>query len=676
MLDWLLNSLQVSNQVVTATTVIIAASLMFYNLSHGIRDRVVRASSLVLGCVVAVYIGSVFLALGFENPVAHFETWLRFRWLGIAFMPAALFHLSDALLETTGVASRGRRRRILRLLYVYATMFFVLAAMTDVIVQNPTRYPVPAFQAGSLWLLYLIYVGVTLVVSFNNVLRARRRCLTPVTHRRMTYLLLTFLMPAIGTFPYTVFVPPSPDHLLLVMILINVGNLGITLMLAFMAYPLAFFGQNRPDRVIKRELLRFMLRGPLTGIIVLAVIVFMPAATHALRLPGVDFLPFVAVAAVLLVQWAIALALPTLDRFLVFPGDQDQARQLQELSEHLLTPTDARQQLAAILAALCDYLRSSSGFIVSFDTERAQLESVIGAVPPSKSWLASPEFLALADLDVINTNTDDPDNGMAPPAGFVRVGELMAWQSFWLLPLHNPRSRHATEADESQGRLIGLLGLLARAPQPDLKEDEQAVLSALCRRAGRVLDDLRLQTDIFATLQGLLPEMDAVQSLPGTARYGDAPALARSSVADDIEPLADEAKSELTELIHEAMRDYWGGPRLTEGRLLALNVVKQALVDNDGNPARAVRAVLKQAIESLRPAGLPRKTAEWTLYNVLEMRFVQGKKVSEVADSLSMSAANIYRKQRFAIEQVARQVALMERDSQKPPPAEPESPSK
>ena len=655
MIDWLLSSLQVSNQVVTATTVIIAASLMFYNLSHNIGDRVVRSSSVVLGCVIAVYIGSVFLSLGYDNPNAHIETWLRFRWLGIAFIPAALFHLSDALLETTGVASRGRRRRILRLLYTYGTVFFVLSATTDLLVQNPTRDPIPTLHPGPLWPLYLIYIALAVGVSFNNVLRARRRCLTPVTHRRMTYLLLTFLMPAIGTFPFTLLVPPSPDHLLLVSILLNVGNIGIALMLAFMAYPLAFFGQNRPDRVIKRELLRFMLRGPLTGIVVLAVIVFMPAITRGLRLPGVDFLPFVAVAAVLLVQWGIALCLPILDRWLVYPGDQDQARQLQALSEHLLTPTDARQQLAAILAALCDYLRSPSGFIVSFEAERPHLESVIGALPPSQTWLASPEFAALADLES-RAPTDHPV--------LSESSELIALQGFWLLPLHNPRGSGQESALDAPERLIGMLGLWARAPQPDLNADEQGVLAALCRRAGRVLDDMRLQSDIFAMLQGLLPEMDAVQNLPGTARYGDAPALARSSEADDIEPLTDEAQSELAALIHEAIRDYWGGPRLTEGRLLALNVVRQALSDNDDNPARAVRAVLKRAIESLRPSGIPRKTAEWTLYNVLEMRFVQGKKVSEVADSLSMSAANIYRKQRIAIEQVAVQVAQMERDAQ------------
>src|SRR5215472_663423 len=120
MIYLLFGALQILNEVITATTVVIAASLAFYNLSHGIRDRVVRTSSLVLACVVVVYIGDVFLALARANPSAHVEAWLRFRWIGIAFIPATLFHLSDALLETTGIVSRGRRRRVLRILYVYA----------------------------------------------------------------------------------------------------------------------------------------------------------------------------------------------------------------------------------------------------------------------------------------------------------------------------------------------------------------------------------------------------------------------------------------------------------------------------------------------------------------------------------------------------------------------------
>ncbi|MHB8626636.1 MAG: hypothetical protein ACYDBJ_05355 [Aggregatilineales bacterium] len=664
MIDLLFGALQILNEVITATTVIIAASLAFYNLSHGIRDRVVRTSSLVLGCVIVVYISDVFLALGRANPSAHVEAWLRISWIGIAFIPATLFHLSDALLETTGIVSRGRRRRVLRLLYLYGVVFLLTATGTDLIVRQPARNPFPTMHAGPLWPLYLLYFGLTVAVSFNNVLRARRRCLTPVTHRRMTYLLLTFLMPAVGIFPYTLLIFPSPDHALLLLILVDLGNIAIAFMLAFMSYPLAFFGQNRPDRVIKGELLRFLLRGPLTGIVVLSVILFMPAITRALALPGADFLPFVAVASVLLVQWGIALALPILDRRLVYASDHDQAQQLQAVSDRLLTPADARQQFETILAAVCDYLRTPSAFIVSFGAHEAKLESVIGSLHPAQTWLSSPEFMTLAD----------PDAPVPEGMTISEDSDLIAWQSFWIMPLRNvrhprqvvPTRTNGTANVEQQNdateqfpeQIIGALGVWARAPQIDLTTDEQLVFEALCRRAARVLSDMRLQGDIFSILQGLLPEMDALQRLRGPARYGNAPALAKSD-GDGSTPLD---SSELAHLIHEALRDYWGGPGLTESRLLALNVVKRALAQNDDNQARAIRAVLSQAIESLRPEGPPRKTADWTLYNVLNMRFVQGRKASEVAESLAMSEASIYRKQGTAIAQVAARVEAMEHD--------------
>lgn len=666
--------LQISNEAITATAVIIAASLLLYNLSHGIRDRVVRSSSVVLCCVLAAYIGDVFVALGNGNPFAHIEAWLRFQWIGIAFAPAALFHLSDALLETTGLASRGRRKRVVRILYLYGIVFLLTATGTDLIVQHLALRPIPSMQPGPLFSLYLIYFTITLVISFNNVLRARRRCLTSVTHRRMTYLLLTFLMPAAGIFPYSLILSRASDNTVWILLLINLGNISVVLMLAFMAYPLAFFGQNKPDRVIKADLLRFLLRGPGTAIIVLMVILFLPA-TRFFGLPGLEFLPFVAVAAVLLTQWAIAVFLPYLDRLLIYGKDQDDARQLRELGEHLLTQADARQLLETILAAACDYLRTPSAFVVSLNGEGAKLESSVGSLLPSQTWLTSPELLQLTAalspntphaeeskvpaLQVMGIGSPAPNSEKEPggevnlpelPDGFTAHDDLITWGSYWLVPLRSARPNGHTN------RLIGLLGVWARSPQPDLEDEEPDVFAALYHRAARVLDDALLQQEIFGTLKGLLPEIDAVQQMPGAARFGNAPALAQ--------PTSDVVKQpDFTDLIRDALRDYWGGPRLTESRLLQLNVVRRALAENDGNPARAVRAVLSKAIESLRPEGQRLMTTEWTLYNVLDMRFVQGRKVLDVADKLAMSEANIHRKQRVAIEQVAQKIAEMEHET-------------
>ena len=74
--------------------------------------------------------------------------------------------------------------------------------------------------------------------------------------------------------------------------------------------------------------------------------------------------------------------------------------------------------------------------------------------------------------------------------------------------------------------------------------------------------------------------------------------------------------------------------------------------------------MLAQAIENLKPEGeRSMTTTEWILYNILEMRFLQGRKVRDVALRLAMSESDLYRKQRFAIEEVARQIGEMERGS-------------
>ena len=44
------------------------------------------------------------------------------------------------------------------------------------------------------------------------------------------------------------------------------------------------------------------------------------------------------------------------------------------------------------------------------------------------------------------------------------------------------------------------------------------------------------------------------------------------------------------------------------------------------------------------------------------MKFLQGRKVRDVAMRLAMSEADLYRKQRIAIEEVARGVTQMERE--------------
>ena len=117
---------------------------------------------------------------------------------------------------------------------------------------------------------------------------------------------------------------------------------------------------------------------------------------------------------------------------------------------------------------------------------------------------------------------------------------------------------------------------------------------------------------------------------------------------------------ELTQWVKEALTHYWGGPKLTGSPLLKLTIVQAALNQHDGNSANALRAVLREAMEQIKPEGERRLTGEWILYNILEMKFMEGRKVREIALRLAMSEADLYRKQRVAIEAVARVMTEME----------------
>lgn len=640
--------LELINETLTATIVIVTVSILLYNLARDTQDRVTRASSVVLFCVFVVFLADVLISL--DPGGSYLEVWLRFQWIGIAFVPAALFHLSDALLATTGRPSRGRRWLVVRIAYAIAALLTGLALFSDSLIHGPAETGAPRMISGPTFPVYVAFLLVLALVSMINVIRARRRCLTRYTQRRMTYLLSVFLAPAWGVFPYSLlFQRLGGEQDTLLLVIVNLANLLVMMMLIFLAYPLSFFGSEKPDRVVKARLLEFMLRGPLTAAALLAVVLFVPRASNVLGLDGDALMPFAAVGVLLFLQWSITLLLPVLQRVLIYTQDQRQAEWIQRLSDRLLTEADASQLLESILAAICDNLRVPTAFVARIEADGAQLVQVAGSLVPSPEALTAPELstLGASGEDQLGENIK-------------RIGGFFVWRSYWLVPLHY----HRRGQNGVTVPILGILGVWARAPEPDFTEDEEEIFHALAAQVGRVLEDVQHQSEVFALLEGLAPQLDMMQQLRGVSRYGH---VAQAPPATD-ELLAD---PQFSDHVKDALRDYWGGPRLTDSELLKLNIVWREMEGaNDNNPVRALRTVLTQAIENLKPEGQRSlTTTEWILYNILEMRFLQGRKVRDVALRLAMSESDLYRKQRIAIEEVARQIAEMERNSTSPSPA-------
>jgi hypothetical protein len=222
------------------------------------------------------------------------------------------------------------------------------------------------------------------------------------------------------------------------------------------------------------------------------------------------------------------------------------------------------------------------------------------------------------------------------------------WGGFWILPLHQRR----VNGDRDEVRpLLGLLGVARKGNRPWTRISDAVWL--LADRATLALEDRQLQQRVFRSLEDLQPQIDMLQRMRAAGRY-DAHASLLTA------PLPGEA--DLADWVKDALTHYWGGPKLTKSPLMRLKIVQMLAEEYEGNAPNALRALLRKAVDQIKPEGERRFTSEWILYNILEMKFIEGRKVREVAGRLAMSEADLYRKQRVAVEAVARAILDMEQN--------------
>ncbi len=622
------------NDVLQAAIVIFGASVVLYNLPHVRRDRVTSAFSAVILFVVLVYFSELLASRTIGLFTA--EVWLRFGWFGIALVPAAAYHLADALMATTGAFGTRRRGRVV-VAYLLGLAFFVAAQVTPWVITDVAPVPrAPHMVAGPLFGLFAAYYALASGLAVYTVWQARQRCVTSTTRSRMSVVLAAFPAAPLGVFPYQTFSRATSVGLPIWLTLI-VGNLVVALMFALLTYYLAYFGRVSPDRVVRVRLFKFMARVPMTGTFVLLVYVLVGRASQVLGLPTETALAISVVATVMLVEWAVHYYKRPIERALQLNNEPD-VRRIQELSERILTTRDLHQFLESILTATCDTLRTPTAFVAAITPDGPRLEVVVGPLrTPQELWQVT-SWPEIAD-------GDEPE--------LERVDGFILWQNYWIRPLYA----------RDDVNMLGIFGLEGRSPRPNLTMAESAVFERLAQQAAAALEDRRLQQDVFAAVEGLLPKITALQQLRSAAAYGSAPDMTRS-LTDRAGTAGDAGLVEdpgFSKLVRDALSHYWGGPKLSESPLLNLKVVEDALEEHEGNPTRALRAILLSAIERQRPEGERRvTTTEWLLYNILEMKFVQGQKVRDVARRLAMSESDLYRKQRVAIESVAQAIQQME----------------
>lgn len=618
--------------VLSSAILILSFSLFAYILTFNLHSRVGRAFAALLLGVIIVYSGDVVL------PRAGWqEEWLRFQWLGIALVPAGYLHFTRAVLLATWLQPDSRRWRWLTTgAYGLSALFAYLAVASDVLVRpSGGALHVTHLQPGSLFPLFTLYFIFATLWGGLNLLRARLHARTQVSRRRLNYLLWSFVAPGLGVFPYLVLLPnagaSAPS---IIFTIAGIVTTAVGVLMTVMAYSVAYFSVLSPDRVVKRQLVYFLLRGPAVAVIVIIILLTVPKVEVILGLPPDIALTLFVVAAIVLAQIAFLILQPWIDR-LLYRKEAEEVHWLRTLETRLLTSGDLSQFLENVLVALCDAFEVTEGFVALPGANEVRLEAVVGSEANARAALSLPEVQRIL-------------TGESADVDFHRVDG------------YHVRSLTNRYTDQ----LLGIVAL--RSPRLDLTARDDSTAAAiqhLLRRAEIAVEDRYLQLDVFDALRPILPEIEEMQALRGAVPYviGAAESIAEDTLA---------TAPEFTDWVRDALGHFWGGPKLSDSPLLNLRVVRNALHQYDNSPTRALRAVLQAAVELQRPGGQRQMTtSEWLLYNILDLKFIQGRRVREVAARLAMSESDLYRKQRVAINAVARTLATMEANAPANAPA-------
>lgn len=618
-----MNTLVSINQILMAGIAITAFSLLLYSLTFNLRVRVARSFSGILACLVLVYVAESLASVA-ESP-ARLDFWLKAQWVGIVFLPSAYLHFSDAVLATTGKPSKGKRRWTIRLSYLIS-LFFLISLFSGVLVGPLVEPDTTAPFLEPTWLtdaFMLYYVGAMLM-SWYNFIRAYQRSATATGQRRMGYLLVGSIAPTLGSFPFLLFSSGfAARHSLIFWLVTVLSNLAVGGLVIVMAYSVAFFGVALPDRRVKSRLFKWILRGPVVASFTLTFATIVRRAGEPLGLAYNTFVPIVMVATILVGEYLVTLLFPIIERFLFFGNDKREIAVLEAFEDKLITRNDLRQFIEMMLSGLCDRMQVPGAYVAAFNPDGLKLVVKVG-----KTF-----------FDHENENTDlsrfFPDNG--------DFYELFQWGNDILIPLYD-------QNDDGEMDMLGILGI-AQGAAESLDEDQLDEVNSFSERIALSLKDRRLQEQVFQSLGELSSQAALIQQMRAAGRFDQSQVLA----IDESSP-----KTDFSQWVKDALTHYWGGPKLTDSPLMKLKVVQDKTETTEGNTSNALRSILREAIERTRPEGERRFTGEWVLYNILDMKFLEGKKVREIALRLAMSEADLYRKQRVAIEAVAKEIKEME----------------
>jgi len=456
--DWIA-ALVFLNQLVTAATAILGFSLAVYILVNNFRSSAALGFVAVLGCLLVVYAGDLVVPY-VSNPVSA-QRWLRLQWLGIGFMPAAYLHLADAVLRGTGQVSVRRRAAVVGS-YALSLFLVSLAAFSDLLVQPGTYAPpINQMAPGPLFPFFVAYDLFNIAYGTYNVYKARQQRLTAAARRRITYLAFAFTAPGLAVFPYLILSPyRSPSLVWSVLALTLVGNVVVALSLVVMAYAVAYYGVLAPERMVKRNLVRFLLRGPVLAAAVVVTALVLLQLNSTLGVPREIWLIFIVAGLIVVGQGLLQFLMPWIDA-LVYSKDRQELAWLAELDRRLLTSSDLHQYLSNTLVSLCELMRATRGFVAVVAEDAWRLQAAYGPVGDAMRILTAQHLAEI--LQVVRSVPEGAPWPFIPYDGYL-VTSLR---------------------EEQTGTIIALVGVVPEGPVELAQEEKEIVGKSAGPGAGR-----------------------------------------------------------------------------------------------------------------------------------------------------------------------------------------------
>ena len=620
--------LKAASDILTAGVAIISFSLFIYAVTFRLHDKVTRSFTFLLFCIVVIFGADAFITV--SQDAASLRFLLKVHWLGIVFLPTAYFRFSDGLLSMTGKPSRGKRSLIgnicVLISLAFAALLFTNLLVGVVVMDHP---PAPYLERTIFNDLFSVFFFITMFLSWYNYIRAFRRTVTSTSRRRMIYLIVSAIGPALGSFPYLLYGSGFAEQTPLVFwMLSTISNAVVFITLITMTYAVSFFGFPWTDRVIKSRLFRWVMRGPATASLTLGVTTIINRLGRLWQVDVSALLVLAMVAVIVLLEYSITLFANVWERFLFSKNDREELQKIRSLEDKLLTSNDLRQFTDLILATICDLLQVPGAILFASNGNGNGMDVQAGKLTQDYTEKKA----ALLDIAANAENTQEtilvPDES----------GNT-------LLPLF-----FTSQQDESP-ELMGAI-LVEDFDISRMDPEKQTAIRKLISRMALALHDRKIQENLFVSLEMLTPQVSIIQDLLATSRFNQQRIYNEEAMSD---------LDEVDKWVKNALDHLWGGPKLSQNPLLRLRLIEDKAILEKETPVNALREVLRSAIDKLKPEGDRQYTNEWILYNLLDLKYLSGWKVKDIARKLSLSEADLYRKQRIAISAISNQIISMEK---------------